>query len=151
MCVHADRIKQLPHASKDCWVYSLHLPVVVFSLLFFVYSSPIDEHAKDSKNHEAEPLGPRSPRVALLNSPPESSTSEAPTTELLNPAGTLSLSSLSLDQFLAAIRSEVCKELDSRTPQPSLQEQGVAVPPDDESIISRNSLDFFNYTPCSLN
>ena len=72
------------------------------------------------------PVTRRSPRVASLNSPPVPSTSEAPTTKVLNPAGTFSLSSLSLDQFLTAIRSEVHQELDSWTPQPLPQEQGAS-------------------------
>ena len=60
--------------------------------------------------------------MASLNSPPVPTTSEAPTTELLNPAGTFSLSSLSL----AVIRLEVCQELDYRAFQPSPQEQGAS-------------------------
>ena len=54
---HAHRFKQLHHACKDCWVYSLYLQVVV--VVFFSHSSPIDEHAKTIKKSRGS--GPRTP------------------------------------------------------------------------------------------
>ena len=109
--------------SSNCLV---RVKIVESTLSIYQFSSMPKTVRKSRGRGPRTPVTCRSLRVASLNSPPVPSTSEAPTTELLNPSGTFSLSSLSLDQFLAAIRLEVRQELDSRTPQPSPKEQGAS-------------------------